>query len=128
AYLGEGYSFNFSNPWRRDDGFGDRLRTVVTWMMEHRLLTGILLFVCFFLVLVLGVLFQWLSSRATFVYIDCVATNRSELARPWREHREIADSYFFWRLIFGFCAMLVNLLLVLPLIVSFISVVSSGDE
>ena len=46
----------------------------------------------------------WIGSRATFVYIDDVATGRAELSRPWRVHAEKAQSYFAWR--FGLAAAL----------------------
>jgi hypothetical protein len=129
AYLGEGgSSLGYRRGLGSDDAFVEGARSVVTWMMDHRLLTGIILFFAFLIILALVVLFQWLSSRATFVYIDCLATNRAELVRPWREHREIADSYFFWRLIFGLCTGFVSLLLVLPLLISFLSALASGDE
>lgn len=128
AYLGEGgSSFNFRNPWR-DDSLSGPIRDAVRWMMEHRMAVAVLLFFGILFLLLLSVLIQWLSSRGTFVYIDCIATNRAELVRPWKEHREVADSFFFWRLIFGLCAGFVILVLAIPLVVSFISMMTSGDE
>jgi len=39
----------------------------------------------------------WINSRATFVYIENVATGGTDIARPWRAHAERARSYFAWR-------------------------------
>jgi hypothetical protein len=56
----------------------------------------------------------WIGSRATFVYIEDVASGRAELSRPWRAHAERANSYFAWR--FGLAAAL---LVALALLVAF---------
>jgi hypothetical protein len=59
----------------------------------------------------------WINSRGIFMYIDNVATGRSDVARPWSEHKEEAGSFFAWRfglavatlagvlLIAGLCAL-----------------------
>ena len=131
AYLGDGgfsFNFNFQNPWGNNEPIFESMRDAVNWMMAHLLATAVILFFSFLVVLALVVLVQWLSSRGTFVYIDCLATNRAELVRPWKEHREFADSYFFWRLVFGLCSGFVSFLLAIPLIVSFFTILSSGEE
>src|SRR5262249_14936531 len=129
AYLGDsGYAYNVRNPFAKEGETVEGMREAVTWMMEHRLATGVILFFAFFIILAIGVLIQWLSSRGTFVYIDCMATNRAELVRPWKQHRELADSYFFWRLIFGLCTGFLSLVLVLPILIGFVTVLASGEE
>jgi len=65
---------------------------------------------------IIGIVLLWLSSRGTFMYLDCVATNRADVVRPWHEHRTIARSYFLWRLVFGFLCLPVVLLLLVPAI------------
>ncbi|HUG54721.1 MAG TPA: hypothetical protein VMR21_14025 [Vicinamibacteria bacterium] len=56
----------------------------------------------------------WIGSRATFVYVDDVASGRAELSRPWKAHAEQANSYFAWR--FGLAAAL---LVALALLIAF---------
>ena len=56
-------------------------------------------------------LMLWIGSRATFVYIDDVATGRAEVSRPWSAHAERADSYFAWR--FGLAAAFLGAIVVL---------------
>lgn len=65
------------------------------------------------LVVVLAVvaLMLWIGSRATFVYIDDVATGRAEVSRPWSAHAERANSYFAWR--FGLAAAFLGALAVM---------------
>lgn len=40
----------------------------------------------------------WVNSRGIFMYLDDVATGRSDVVRPWREHAELAQSLWIWRL------------------------------
>jgi hypothetical protein len=68
-----------------------------SWFNAH--LAVIVGFAIGALVVVLAVvaLMLWIGSRATFVYIDDVATGRAEVSRPWSAHAERANSYFAWR-------------------------------
>jgi hypothetical protein len=62
-------------------------------------------------VVALVALVVWIGSRATFVYIDDVASGRAELKRPWTAHAERANSYFAWR--FGLAAALLVAIFIL---------------
>jgi hypothetical protein len=72
------------------------------WLAAHAALVTAAAAAVFLLLLGIYALASWLQSRGTFVYIDDVATGRAEVARPWREHASLADSYFVWR--FGLSA------------------------
>lgn len=63
------------------------------------------------LVVVLGVLAVWLTSRGEFMFLHCVALGRAEIAVPWRQHARKARSLFFFRLALGLLAAVVMLLL-----------------
>jgi len=73
-----------------------------SWFNAH--LAVIVAFAIGTLVVIVAVvaLMLWIGSRATFVYIDDVATGRAEVSRPWSAHAERANSYFAWR--FGLAA------------------------
>jgi hypothetical protein len=93
-----------------DSGTGD-LSNVGTWFTAHlALIVAVAIGAFAFLILVVAVV-TWIGSRATFVYIDDVATGRGELARPWKAHAEQAQSYFAWR--FGLAAALLGALALL---------------
>lgn len=65
---------------------------------------GVLLFIIF-----LGLLFTWLSSRGKFMFLHCVATDRAEVALPWRRYSGEADNLFWLRVLLwlvGFFAIL----------------------
>ncbi len=66
------------------------------------------------LILALTALVLWINSRGIFMYVDNVATGRSDVSRPWREHAELAGSLFAWR--FGLAAATLVSLLTLVLL------------
>lgn len=75
-----------------------------SWFTSHLgLIIGVAVAVLALLLIVVAVI-AWIGSRATFVYIEDVASGRAELKRPWGAHAERANSYFAWR--FGLAAAL----------------------
>ena len=131
AYLWHGgYLFDtrFDNALNRDNPAWQSLRDSVNLAYEHRVATAVVLFFATFVALVIWVLFEWLSARATFVYIDDVATNRSQLVRPWKEHGEEADSLFFWRLTFLLIAGLMRMILSVPVIIGVLSAIRADED
>jgi len=53
------------------------------------------------LIVVLGILILWISSRGEFVFLDAVLNRRSAIVEPWRATRVQGNSLFLWRLAFG---------------------------
>jgi hypothetical protein len=76
-----------------DGGFGE----LGAWMGEHVALVVGLAALAIALIVAFTALVLWINSRATFVYVENVATGGTEIARPWRAHAERARSYFAWR-------------------------------
>ncbi|GLH71662.1 hypothetical protein GETHLI_01640 [Geothrix limicola] len=112
ANLGSGggsYNYN-GNPFDRTNrGARPDFQAVTSWIGEHLPLVialGILLFV---VILALTVLFQWLSSRGQFMFLDGVAHDRAEIAEPWTRFRTPGNQVFRFRLML----MLVGLALFL---------------
>ena len=85
-------------PGGSSSGSGDRgLGSVGAWMGEHVALVVGLAALGIALIVAFMALVLWINSRATFVYIENVATGGTDIARPWRAHAERARSYFAWR-------------------------------
>jgi len=70
--------------------------TAAAWLGAHVMLVMAIAAVALVVVLCLTALVLWINSRGVFMYLDDVATGRSDVTRPWREHAEKADSYFAW--------------------------------
>ena len=62
--------------------------------------------------ILLLVLCYWVSSRFFFVFLDDLIQEKNEIRRPWREFREIGNSYFLGSLGFLILISAINLLLV----------------
>ncbi|MCC6395891.1 MAG: hypothetical protein IT282_02660 [Bacteroidetes bacterium] len=58
------------------------------------------------LLVILGIVLTWISSRGKFMFLDNVIHDRAEVKKPWYEFKREGNSLFFWHLLFGF-AMLV---------------------
>jgi hypothetical protein len=74
------------------------------WFTAHLAVIVVVAAALLALAVAVVALVLWIGSRATFVYIEDVATGRGELTRPWKAHAEKAQSYFAWR--FGLAAAL----------------------
>ena len=86
-----------------DADFGELIhfpRTAWIWLMDH---PGWAMAILFGMVVAMAVIvtLTWVSSRGVFMFLDSVARNRVEIAKPWREYQKEGNSLFLWRLVFG---------------------------
>jgi hypothetical protein len=103
AGLADGHQGSGGSRGRWHGNFGDFLdlpHKAWVWLGNH---PGWLVAIAFigFLVLILGIILLWLSSRGQFMFLDNVVHNRAQIAKPWNEYRKEGDSLFLWRLVFG---------------------------
>ena len=91
-----------------DGGLGE----IGAWMGAHVGLVVGLAALGIALVVALAALALWINSRATFVYVENVATGGTEIGRPWRAHAERAWSYFVWNFGVALAFMVALLILV----------------
>lgn len=54
-----------------------------------------------FLLLIIGVVLTWLSSRGKFMFLDNVVHSRAQVVAPWYEYRHEGNSFFLWNLAWG---------------------------
>lgn len=94
------------------EGDGGGLDRIAAWLGDNVGLVVGIAAVVIAVVLVLSAIVLWINSRATFVYIEDVASGRTEIARPWKAHAERAWSYFGWRFALMMTVMIGALLLV----------------
>ena len=116
AYLGDGCNFNWPNTPHRTGihNFGVKMQQIPVWI----LVSGVILIVV--MILAIAVLCAWLRARGRFMLIDCVVKNRGAVKEPWREFRELGNSFFFFALVVGCAwfvlAMLGSLPFMLPIL------------
>lgn len=70
------------------------------WLVDH---PGWFMLIAFgvFVLIVIGIIVIWLSSRGKFMFLHNVVHDKAEVAYPWREYKKEGNSLFLWRLIFG---------------------------
>ena len=113
AGLADWHNGSFTSRWsdrgsfRDFIGFPDR---AWHWLTGHPVWFAIISFGILAL-LVLGVLILWLSSRASFMFLDNVVRDKAEIAGPWRRFKTLGNSLFLWRLVFVLIGLFLTLLL-----------------
>jgi hypothetical protein len=62
---------------------------------------------------IFAIIFVWLCSRFSFIFINCVSNNSTAIVAPWREYKKEANSYFGFLLLMVFVgiALLVSMCL-----------------
>ena len=118
-----GLRFADAESWTR--GAEHEVDEAIAWVSSHWTFVAVVGFVLVLFLLCLVVVFSWLSARGTFCYLSSVATNRIEVVRPWKVHGSLADSYFFWRIIFVTGSLLAFVALAVPLYLSVNAILDS---
>jgi len=72
----------------------------------------------------IGLLIAWLNSRGRFMFLHCVATNKSEVKVPWHKFRKHGNSLFLFRMvlcIIGLAIVAVPILGIVLLIITMVT-------
>lgn len=124
AYLGEGAgSFNFpggGGGGGGGTGGGISVETqtpfeqAMAWMSEHALLIIVLTTVGVVVGLAIYLVIQWLRARGEFMFVNGIATNRSDdlISGPWKQFAKQANSFFIYQA----ATSIANILLALSII------------
>jgi hypothetical protein len=120
ATLGQGganFNFNYGfDDRRRGREVLDEARQFVienlAWLIPLAVLVVLLM-------VAIGLVLTWLSSRGRFMFLHCVRENVAEVQAPWARFRSEGDSLFWFRVILG----LISLGLLLPMVVGGVVVI-----
>jgi hypothetical protein len=106
---------------RGGGGEGPDFDAAFDWLRQNAALIIAIVAAIIFVVLVLGLLLTWLSSRGHFMFLDGIVKNRGAVAEPWQEYAREANSLFLFRICLGLGALVgmlliagIGLLLALP--------------
>ncbi len=104
ANLGGGsgnYRFN-GNPFGRAATQDSEVFTRIgTWISTHLALVIGLGALLLLLLVAIGLVLAWLSSRGQFMFLDGVIHDRAEVADPWKRFREHGNSLFVFQILVG---------------------------
>jgi MFS family permease len=97
----------FRKPHEHQDQISEIINTSKEYILENMfwimpvfvigaiIITGIILLVI------------WLNSRGRFMFLHCVATNKSEIAVPWHKFKKHANSLFLFRIVLYIISFLI---------------------
>ena len=98
---------------RNGRGVGEELARVVdtatAWLAAHAAEVAIGVVLGLIAIGLLVALVLWVNARGTFMYLDGVASGRTDVSRSWKEHARAANSYFGWRLALALATLAVIL-------------------
>lgn len=89
------------NLFRQSQASKQAFQKLADWIASHLLLVFGIGLLVLALVLALVALFQWLSSRGQFMFLDGVVHNRARVTEPWRRFRDLGNSLFLFRFLLG---------------------------
>jgi hypothetical protein len=125
AQLGEsGANGNFNfNSGSHHNYSGEEFRHDLTqardYVLDHLNWIVPLVVVLVVVGLVLWLVLVWLNSRGKFMFLHCVALDRTEVVKPWNELADEANSLFLFRIVLG----LASIIFTLPLLIIAIVIV-----
>lgn len=102
-------------------------RVAMEWIAENPFWLAVIIAGIILLIL-LYVVFTWLSSRGKFMFLDNVVHNRSLIEKPWRKFKKHGDSLFLWRLVFGIITLIVFIGFVVAIFFISYNIYISGDN
>lgn len=114
--LGEGGIFSFNLNFSMPHRFGKasccpQCQGIADFAAGHIILFLLILAIVVAVGIGLAAIILWLSSRAKFVFLDDVASNRAAIVEPWNLWSPQGRSLFIWRLVF----LLVSVAIILGL-------------
>lgn len=74
----------------------------------------------------IGLLFVWLDSRGKFMFLHCVAANKSEVKVPWSKFKKHGNSLFLFRIVLGLLGLAVVAVPILGMFVLIIMMVAEA--
>jgi hypothetical protein len=103
---------NWESPQALLETLGSLIRHSLETVTDNPLWLVVLVSLLVVVSLGLWVILTWLSSRGSFLFLNGVATNRTEIAGPWSEFVREGNSLFRFRLVLGLVGSLLTTSLV----------------
>lgn len=128
---GSGYGYNNRNFGGKHQQSWDDIRHAYSVAHDYVVLNLVWLVpvaaFAFLLLLLLGLLFIWLSSHGKFMFLHCVAENRAEIEIPWHQYGPVANRLFLFRLVLCLAGLILILPLVVVLVLLIVRMIQAGD-
>jgi hypothetical protein len=121
AYLGTGGGagphFNIpAQPHEREAEVAQSISSAKEYLLNNIVWIIPLAVIVTVLIIGIGLLIAWLDSRGKFMFLHCVAENKSEVKVPWHKFRKHGNSLFLFRIVLGLAALAIMVLPILGII------------
>jgi hypothetical protein len=74
----------------------------------------------------IGLLIAWLNSRGRFMFLHCVAENKSEVKVPWHKFSKHGNSLFLFRVVLGIIGLAIVAVPILGIVLFIIMMVAKA--
>lgn len=113
AYLGEGGgpNFNFGGQ-QRHGAPGQVFHHAREFLVENLFWIIPLAITIAVIIIIIGFVITWLSSRGRFMFLHCVALNKAEVVVPWHKFRKQGNSLFLFRVVVGLISFAVVMVII----------------
>jgi hypothetical protein len=105
AYLGSGGGGggggNWNAPHEQQTKIAEGVNSAKEYLLDNLCWIIPLIAILAVVIIGIGLLIAWLNSRGKFMFLHCVATNKSEVKVPWHKFRKHGNSLFLFRIVLG---------------------------
>jgi hypothetical protein len=129
AYLGSGGGggphFNIpSRPSEQRPEIAEGINTAKEYLMDNLFWIIPLIVIGAVIMIGIGFLIAWLNSRGRFMFLHCVAENKSEVKVPWHKFRKHGNSLFLFRVVLGLIGLAVAVVPIIGITLLIITMVT----
>jgi len=134
AYLGSGGGgggphFNFpGGQQRHGHEFQEALHSAKEVVIDNLFWILPVAIIAVVVMIIIGLIITWLSSRGHFMFLHCVALNKAEVKAPWRKFKNQANSLFLFRIVVGLIGFGFFMLLIAMLVVIFVLLLAGRGD
>ena len=108
--------------------FHQEMNNVKDSILEHLHIIIPVAVVVILLIMVISFVLMWLKSRGQFMFLHCVAENKGEVVRPWKQYAQQANSLFLFKLVLWLAGFIGAMLFIVPLAIIGIYFMRVGIE
>ncbi|UCE99599.1 MAG: hypothetical protein JSV82_00580 [Planctomycetota bacterium] len=116
AYLGSGGGggggggFNYNvpgRPYEQECPIAEGINTAKEFILDNLYWIIPAIVIVAVVIIGIGLLIAWLNSRGRFMFLHCVAENKSEVKVPWHKFRRHGNSLFLFRVVLGIISLFI---------------------
>jgi hypothetical protein len=131
AYLGNGGGGggggpHWNAPHEQRTKIAEGINSAKEYLLDNLCWIAPLIAILAVVIIGIGLLVAWLNSRGKFMFLHCVATNKSEVKVPWHKFRKHGNSLFLFRIVLGIIGLAIAAVPILGIVLLIIMMVTEA--